>query len=100
VQLGLEDRANGKHRAEVMKLMVHRSARGKGTGRALMEHIGNVARQRGRSLLVLDTRTGSGDAAERLYYNLGYEKAGIIPRYARSASGDLHDTVFMYRQLE
>ena len=35
-QLGLESRANGRHRAEVMKLMVHRTARGKGIGRALM----------------------------------------------------------------
>jgi ribosomal protein S18 acetylase RimI-like enzyme len=97
VQLGFEGRANGSHRAEVMKLMVHRSARGQGLGRTLMEYAHSVAREAGRSLLVLDTR--SGDAAEQLYYKLGYTKAGVIPGYARSASGSLDDTVIMYLKL-
>jgi ribosomal protein S18 acetylase RimI-like enzyme len=94
VQLGLESRPNGRHRAEVMKLMVHREARAQGLGRALMEHAHRVALGLGRWLLVLDTR--SGDVAEQLYYWLGYTKAGVIPGYARSASGELHDTVLMY----
>jgi acetyltransferase len=100
VQLGLETRANGSHRGEIMKLMVHESARGKGAGRQLMSHIENVAKKLGRTLLVLDTRTGCNDAAEAMYYKLGYRKAGVIPRYARSAGGALHDTIFMYRELE
>jgi acetyltransferase len=98
VQLGLEIRANGLHRAEVMKLMVHPDARGRGVGRGLMLHVETVARRHGRTLLVLDTRCG--DTAEELYLQLGYERAGIIPGYARSASGALHDTVFMYKQLD
>jgi ribosomal protein S18 acetylase RimI-like enzyme len=97
VQLGLEERANGRHRAEVMKLMVHRNARGCGIGRALMEYAHSVAREAGRSLLVLDTRLG--DAAEQLYYKLGYAKAGVIPGYARSASGSLDDTVILYLKI-
>jgi acetyltransferase len=100
VQLALESRANGNHRAEVMKLMVHREARGQGIGKELMRRIESIARENGRTLIVLDTRSGCGDAAEQLYYKLGYQKAGVIPGYARSASGNLDDTVFMYRQLD
>jgi ribosomal protein S18 acetylase RimI-like enzyme len=62
-----------------------------------MRHAEEAARMRGRTLLVLDTRRG--DTAEQLYSKLGYQKAGVIPRYARSASGELHDTVFMYREI-
>lgn len=98
VQLGLEVRANGTHRAEVMKLMVHRRMRGRGVGRTLMLRAETLARELRRTLLVLDTRCG--DAAEQLYLQLGYRRAGVIPAYARSASGELHDTVFMYKQLE
>jgi acetyltransferase len=97
VQLGLEVRANGRHRAEVMKLMVHPDARGNGIGRELMLRAESLARGLGRTLLVLDTRCG--DAAEQLYLRLGYTAAGIVPSYARSASGELHDTVFMFKQL-
>jgi ribosomal protein S18 acetylase RimI-like enzyme len=98
VQLGLEMRANGNHRAEVMKLMVHRRSRGHGLGRELMKHAEMAALGLGRTLLVLDTRRG--DPAEQLYSKLGYKSAGVIPRYAKSASGELHDTVFMYRELD
>jgi ribosomal protein S18 acetylase RimI-like enzyme len=97
VQLALETRVNGNHRAEVMKLMVPRLARGRGLGRELMRHAEEAARRRARTLLVLDTRRG--DAAEQLYSKLGYQRAGVIPRYARSASGELHDTVFMYWEI-
>ena len=97
VQLGLEMRPNGLHRAEVMKLMVHPVARGNGIGRQLMLRAESLARELGRTLLVLDTRCG--DAAEQLYLRLGYTAAGIVPGYARSASGVLHDTVFMFKQL-
>lgn len=100
VQLALESRANGNHRAEVMKLMVRREARGQGVGKELMRRIESIARENGRTLIVLDTRSGCGDAAEQLYYKLGYQKAGVIPGYARSASGNLDDTVFMYRKLD
>lgn len=97
VQLGLEMRANGSHRAEVKKLMVHTTARRMGIGAALMKAAEDEARSMGRSLLVLDTRKG--DASEALYRKLGYMEAGEIPRYARSASGELHTTVFFYKEL-
>ncbi|HEV8147806.1 MAG TPA: GNAT family N-acetyltransferase [Bryobacteraceae bacterium] len=98
VQLDYAMRRNALHRAEIMKLMVHRSARRRGIGRALMVEAARVAKADGRTLLVLDTRHG--DPSEALYRSLGYQAAGIIPRYARSASGELHATILMYLELE
>jgi ribosomal protein S18 acetylase RimI-like enzyme len=98
VQLDYAMRRNALHRAEIMKLMVHRSARRRGIGRALMLEAAQVAKADGRTLLVLDTRHG--DPSETLYRSLGYQVAGIIPRYARSASGELHATILMYLELE
>ncbi len=98
VQLDLASRANGSHRAEVAKLMVHTSRRGQGIAQALMNAIEQEARLAGRTTLILDTR--SGDPSERLYTKLGYTKAGTIPEYARSSDGSLHTTVFMYKLLK
>jgi ribosomal protein S18 acetylase RimI-like enzyme len=97
VQLALEQRPNGRHRAEVQKLLVHRAARRQGIARALMAAIEDTARQHDRSLLVLDTLRG--DAAEQLYRQIGYVEAGEIPRYARGADGALHATVVFYRMV-
>jgi ribosomal protein S18 acetylase RimI-like enzyme len=98
VQLVLEDRPNGIHRAEVIKLMVHSTQRHKGIGRALMLAVEEEARQARRTLLLLDTRQG--DVAEQLYRSIGYTLAGVIPRYARGADGHLHATVFLYKLLD
>jgi ribosomal protein S18 acetylase RimI-like enzyme len=98
VQLELAQRANGRHRAEVQKLMVLREARRQGLGRALMNAVEATACEQNRSLLVLDTRAG--DAAEQLYRALGYVEAGRIPQYALGADGALHPTIFFYRLLE
>jgi GNAT superfamily N-acetyltransferase len=97
-QLALEPRANGRHRAEVMKLMVLRAHRGRGVGRALMRAILNAARQAGRTLLLLDVR--SEDPAERLYCSLGFVPFGRVPAHARSPDGRLADTTFYYLQLQ
>lgn len=98
VQLDLESRANGDHRAELMKLMVHTRARRRGIGRALMLAAEAEARRRGRTTLFLDTRRG--DPSEVLYRSLGWEFAGSIPRYARSASGALDANAIYYRLLD
>lgn len=97
VQLGLASMPNGRHRAEVMKLFVHTNARRKGIGEQLMHAIEEIAKAQGRTLLVLDTREG--DPSEQLYRKVGYTKAGVIPDYARSASGELHTTAFYYKAL-
>ncbi len=97
VQLDLAGHANGRHRAELIKLMVHRGARRRGIGRALMEAAETEAQRLGRSTLVLDTRQG--DSSEQLYRAMGWQAAATIPRYARSADGALHTTVFYYKLL-
>jgi GNAT superfamily N-acetyltransferase len=97
VQLGLELRANGNHRAEAMKLFVHRRARRQGLAKALMAEAEAIARGIGRTLLVMDTRKGG--EAEKMCDALGYVRFGEVPGYARSADGSLHATSFFYKQL-
>ena len=97
VQLDLAEQANGHHRAEVIKLMVVSAARRQGIGRLLMEVAEAGARRLGRTTLVLDTRQG--DPSETLYRVMGWQPAGTIPRYARSADGTLHTTAFYYKLL-
>ncbi|HMK72656.1 MAG TPA: GNAT family N-acetyltransferase [Myxococcaceae bacterium] len=97
VQLELAAFPNGRHRAEVLKLLVHGSARRRGIGRALMREAEEVARSHGRTLLVLDTLQGH--PAEHLYLALGYVRVGAIPGYARVGSGALEPTVVYYRTL-
>jgi GNAT superfamily N-acetyltransferase len=98
VQLELAVRPNAGHRAEVTRLMVHRTARRRGLGRALMLAVEAEARRLGRTTLVLDTRQG--DPSERLYQALGWSFAGVIPCYAASADGTLHTTAIYYRLLD
>jgi ribosomal protein S18 acetylase RimI-like enzyme len=97
-QLLLALRPNAAHRAEVAKVLVDPTSQRQGIGRQLMARIEEVARENGRSLLVLDTREG--DPSNAFYRSLGYVEAGRIPRYARSANGDLAGTVFYYKELE
>jgi GNAT superfamily N-acetyltransferase len=98
VQLNLGMPPNQRHRAEVMKLLVHPDARRRGIGRALMEAIENIARQEGRTLLTLDTRTG--DAAEPLYLSMGYVLVGVIPRFSRDvASDELQAASILYKEI-
>jgi ribosomal protein S18 acetylase RimI-like enzyme len=95
VQLHLCSKQNGSHRAEIAKLMTLPNYRRKGIGRSLMQKAEERAKQEGRSLLVLDTREG--DPSNHLYTSIGYIQAGRIPSYARSAGGELHATIFYYK---
>ncbi len=97
VQLQLCTKANGRHRAEVAKLMVHPAERNQGIARALMSRLEARAEQEERRLLVLDTRTG--DPSNQLYLSLGYQVVGTIPGYALSASGDKDATTIYYKEL-
>ncbi|OZI46064.1 GNAT family N-acetyltransferase [Bordetella genomosp. 5] len=98
VQLDCDTPANQPHRAEVRKLLVHPRARRAGVARQLMVAIEASARERGRTLLTLDTR--SGDHAEPLYLGMGYVVAGRIPGYARASDADRLDaTTIMYKEL-
>lgn len=97
VQLQCAMKANGRHRAEVAKLMVDPASRRGGIGRALMLHLEPKAKAEGRTLLVLDTREG--DPSNKLYQSLGYIQAGIIPDYAISSNGQLDGTVLYYKRI-
>jgi GNAT superfamily N-acetyltransferase len=88
---------NQPHRADVSKLLVARSARGKGIGAALMRAVEEHAKAAGKTLLVLDTATG-GDA-ERLYERLNWTRAGVIPKYAMLPDGRWCDTTFFWKAL-
>jgi len=88
---------NGRHRAEISKLLVHPQARRQGIARELMQRAERRARAQGKNLLVLDTR--SGDVASDLYRSLGWQVAGSIPCYAESIAGVLDSTTYMYKVL-
>jgi GNAT superfamily N-acetyltransferase len=97
VQLQFSSFPNGRHRAEVAKLLVHRSARRHGLGIRLMEAVEREAVSHGKSLLILDTQTGSG--AEYLYRKLGWESAGVIPDFAFTPYGQLAPSTFFFKRV-
>ena len=97
VQVILALPPNQPHRAEIAKLLVHRSARGRGIAQLLMEDAEAAARAEGKTLLVLDTVTG--DDAERLYDRLGWSRVGVIPGYALYPDGRPCDTTVFFKSL-
>jgi GNAT superfamily N-acetyltransferase len=97
VLLVLDQPENQPHRADLQKMLVHRRARRQGLGEALMQAAEAMARECGKTLLVLDAVTG-GDA-ERLYGRLGWERVGVVPGYALMPRGGLCSTTFFYRRL-
>src|ERR1700682_4420051 len=96
VQLVLDQPENQPHRADLSKMLVHRRARRRGLGEALLRAAENVARDCGKSLLLLDTASSD---AERLYAKLGWQRCGVVPGYALLPHGGLCDTTYFYRTL-
>jgi ribosomal protein S18 acetylase RimI-like enzyme len=97
VQVVLALMPNQPHRGEIVKLLVRRSARGRGIAQRLMEQAESEARAAGKSLLVLDAVTG-GDAA-RLYSRFGWTEVGVIPDYALYPDGRPCDTTIFFKAL-
>ena len=97
VQVSLIVPPNQPHRAEIAQLLVHRSARRRGIAQRLMEHAEAEARAEGKTLLVLDTVTG--DAAERLYERMGWNRVGVIPGFALYPDGRPCDTTVFWKSL-
>lgn len=98
VQLIPAPQENQAFRADLSKMLVHRRARRQGLGAALMRAAEEEARRIGRTLLTLDTQTGS--AGERLYTRLGWTKFGEIPAYSTSADNRGRDAAsFFYKTL-
>jgi GNAT superfamily N-acetyltransferase len=96
VQLVLDQPENQPHRADVSKMLVTRTARRRGAGAALMTAAEEVARESGKSLLVLDTASAD---AERLYARQGWQLCGVVPDFALLPEGGLCATTFFYRKL-
>jgi ribosomal protein S18 acetylase RimI-like enzyme len=85
------------HRAEICKLAVHRRARGRGLGTALMLAAEAQASAMGKTLATLFTRDRSG--AERLYSRLGWVKVGVIPEDSVKPDGTLCDAAIFYKRI-
>jgi GNAT superfamily N-acetyltransferase len=98
VQLGLDTPPNQPHRADVKKMLVHRTARSRGIGAALMAAVEDEAKRRGRWLLVLDTVPGM--SGHRLYQRAGWTEVGTIPDYALLPDGRLCDTAVFWKRLD
>lgn len=96
VHLLLAQPENQPHRADLTKMLVHRRARRRGLGAALLRAAEDAARASGRTLLVLDTASAD---AERLYARAGWVRVGEIPGYALWPRGGLCTTTVFYRQL-
>ena len=97
VSLAFPDKPNSRHRAELVKLMVHRDTRGRGLGRRLLATAEEAAVAAGITLLHLDTETDS--PAEHLYRSAGWTRAGVIPDYAVSPDGVLRPTTLYYKHV-
>jgi GNAT superfamily N-acetyltransferase len=97
VQIILDQPENQPHRADIAKMLVHRRARRQGLAAALMRAAETTARAAGKTLLVLDTATGSD--AERLYQRMGWNRVGIIPGYALWPDGRPCATTYYYKSL-
>lgn len=97
VSLELAQQANGGHRADVSKMLVHPECRNRGIARQLLQALDALALSLGRTLLVLDTNTG--DVAESLYPKCGYERVGVIPDYALTPEGKLAATTVFFKKL-
>jgi GNAT superfamily N-acetyltransferase len=97
VQLVLAQPENQPHRADLSKMLVHRRGRQRGLGAALLEAAEETARECGKTLLVLDTNTGSD--AERLYTRMGWTRVGEIPDFSIQPRGGLRATTVFYKTL-
>lgn len=88
---------NAPHRAEIGKMLVHSSARRRGLGRRLLAAAEAAARDAGRTLLLLDTESGS--AGDLLYRSEGWIEIGRVPDHAYRPAGELAETTMFYKIL-
>ncbi len=97
VTLLLDCPPNQPHRGEIAKLMTRPSHRGRGIARSLMQAAEDLAIERGRTLLVLDTATDGG--ASGLYEGLGFTRVGEIPDFALKPHGGLTGTILYWKRI-
>jgi ribosomal protein S18 acetylase RimI-like enzyme len=96
VQVVLAQPENQPHRADISKMLVHRAARRRGLGEALMKAAEAAAGASGKCVLVLDTASAD---AERLYERCGWQRVGLIPKYALLPQGGYCATAYFYKEL-
>lgn len=97
VQVALDQPENQPHRGDVAKMLVHRRARRQGVGAALLAAAERTALAAGKTLLVLDTVSGSD--GERLYARQGWQRCGQIPNYALWPDGRPCATTIFFKFL-
>lgn len=97
VTLLLDCPPNQPHRGEIAKMMTRVGCRGRGIARSLMIEAERIARERGRTLLTLDT--ADEDGAGPFYEKLGFTRAGVIPDYAYKPHGGLCGTIFYWKRI-
>lgn len=97
VQLVLNQPENQPHRGDITKMLVHRRARRRGIGEALLAAAERSALRAGKTLLVLDTASSD---AERLYARQGWQRRGPIPNYALWPDGTPCATTIFFKSLE
>jgi GNAT superfamily N-acetyltransferase len=97
VQIILATPPNQPHRADVAKLIVAPTARGQGIAGKLMQAVEQESRRAGKTMLVLDTVTGS--TADRLYTKLGWNRVGEIPKYALDPAGNFCPTTYFWKEV-
>jgi ribosomal protein S18 acetylase RimI-like enzyme len=88
---------NQPHRGEISKMIVHTKVRQLGLGVRLLGAAEERAQLAGKSLLVLDTQTGS--AAEHLYLKAGYCPLPPLPDYALTPDGMLAPTTIFWKRI-
>jgi GNAT superfamily N-acetyltransferase len=97
VMLTFAHQPNAPHRAEVSKMLVLARARRQGLGRRLLMAVEAAAREAGRTLLMLDTETGS--AGDMFYRSCGWIEIGRVPGHAFRPDGRLAETTLFYKKL-
>lgn len=97
VTLLLDCPPNQPHRAEIAKMMTRVSHRGQGVAKSLLSKAEHIAKERGKTLLTLDTASDEGAAG--LYEKSGFQRAGEIPFYALKPHGGLSGTIIFWKQI-
>nr|WP_249661097.1 GNAT family N-acetyltransferase [Variovorax sp. PCZ-1] len=88
---------NQPHRADLAKMQVHRRARKQGLAQKLLHAAESWARELGKTVLVLDTVSGSD--ASRVYERALWQRVGEIPNYALWPQGGMCPTTYYFKDI-
>jgi GNAT superfamily N-acetyltransferase len=82
-------KATVRHRADVVRLMVHPDLQGRGWGKALLDAVVAHATAIGLEQLLLSARGGT--SLPEFYVKQGWRQVGLFPDALRIGPGDLRD---------